>query len=68
MTSHGLRYNTHTTGSDALWGAVPLITVPGAPMAARVAASLLTASAAADGIVGGLKEYVDAAARLVRRV
>jgi protein O-GlcNAc transferase len=58
-------YNTHTTGSDALWGGVPMVSAPGEPMAARVASSLLKATAMSSGVVGGLKEYVDAVAALV---
>lgn len=34
-------YNAHTTGSDALWMGLPLLTCPGESFAARVAASLL---------------------------
>jgi predicted O-linked N-acetylglucosamine transferase (SPINDLY family) len=33
-------YNAHTTASDALWAGCPLLTVPGATFAARVAGSL----------------------------
>jgi predicted O-linked N-acetylglucosamine transferase (SPINDLY family) len=40
----GLPYNAHTTGSDALWVGVPLITLRGATFPGRVAASLLTAA------------------------
>ncbi|WP_169823526.1 tetratricopeptide repeat protein [Azoarcus olearius] len=36
-------YNSHTTGSDALWLGVPLVTLPGETFASRVGASLLTA-------------------------
>ncbi|MGH8294094.1 MAG: tetratricopeptide repeat protein [Steroidobacteraceae bacterium] len=36
-------YNAGTTGSDALWAGLPLLTCPGRAFAARVAASLLTA-------------------------
>jgi predicted O-linked N-acetylglucosamine transferase (SPINDLY family) len=39
----GLPYNAHTTGSDALWAGVPLITQAGTTFPGRVAASLLTA-------------------------
>jgi predicted O-linked N-acetylglucosamine transferase (SPINDLY family) len=36
-------YNAHTTGSDALWGGLPLVTKMGRSFPSRVAASLLTA-------------------------
>src|SRR3569833_2875640 len=39
----GLPYNAHTTGSDALWACVPLITRTGTTFAGRVATSLLEA-------------------------
>jgi protein O-GlcNAc transferase len=50
-------YNCHTTGSDALWAGVPLVTVSGEQMAARVAGSLLRASGASTGVVRSLREY-----------
>ena len=31
-----LSYNSHTTGSDGLWAGVPMLSVAGEPMAARV--------------------------------
>lgn len=37
-------YGAHTTGSDALWAGVPLLTVPGDSFASRVGASLLQAA------------------------
>ena len=40
----GLPYNAHTTGSDALWAGVPLVTRRGTTFPGRVAASLLTAA------------------------
>ena len=40
----GLPYNAHTTGSDALWAGVPLITQRGTTFPGRVAASLLGAA------------------------
>jgi protein O-GlcNAc transferase len=40
----GLPYNAHTTGSDALWAGLPLITQVGTTFPGRVAASLLTAA------------------------
>jgi protein O-GlcNAc transferase len=39
----GLPYNAHTTGSDALWAGVPLITRRGTTFPGRVGASLLLA-------------------------
>jgi predicted O-linked N-acetylglucosamine transferase (SPINDLY family) len=38
-----LPYGSHTTGVDALWGGVPLLTCRGATFAGRVGASLLAA-------------------------
>jgi protein O-GlcNAc transferase len=39
----GLPYNAHTTGSDALWAGVPLITQTGLAFPGKVATSLLAA-------------------------
>ena len=36
--------NAHTTASDALWAGLPLVTLPGEQFAARVAASILSAT------------------------
>lgn len=36
-------YNAHTTGSDALWAGLPMVTMAGKGFASRVAASLLDA-------------------------
>ena len=57
-----LEYSSHTTGSDALWGGVPLLTLPGEAMAARVGWSLIRAAGVPDGRVQGLREYMDRAA------
>ena len=51
--------NAHTTGCDALWGGVPMITMPGEKMASRVAASLLAAAGLDDMVVMSLQEYED---------
>lgn len=37
-------YGSHTTGSDALWAGVPLVSLLGETFASRVSASLLTAA------------------------
>jgi len=44
-------YTSHTTGSDALWAGVPLVTKIGPSFASRVAASLLSAVGLPDLIV-----------------
>jgi predicted O-linked N-acetylglucosamine transferase (SPINDLY family) len=50
-------YNAHTTASDALWAGLPVLTCPGDSMAARVAASLLTAVGLPELIARGRDEY-----------
>ena len=50
-------YNAHTTASDALWAGLPVLTCPGDSMAARVAASLLTAVGLPELIAHGPDEY-----------
>lgn len=49
--------NAHTTASDALWCAVPVLTLKGRTFAGRVAASLLFASGFSDLIVQTPEEY-----------
>lgn len=61
-------YNCHTTGSDALWSGVPLLTVPGEQMASRVAGSLARASGMLAGVVHSLRQYEDHATQLVRQM
>ena len=58
-------YNTHTTGSDALWAGTPLLSVPGGQMASRVGASLLRASGTLSGHVHALRGYADTAVLLM---
>ena len=50
-------YGSHTTGSDALWAGVPLITRPGNTFASRVAASLLTAAGLPELITDTWETY-----------
>jgi predicted O-linked N-acetylglucosamine transferase (SPINDLY family) len=50
-------YTSHTTGSDALWGGLPVLTCPGETFAARVTASLLMAAGLPEMIVPSFEEY-----------
>lgn len=49
--------NSHTTGSDALWAGVPLVTRIGETFASRVAASLLHAANLPDLVAADWNEY-----------
>ena len=57
-------YGAHTTASDALRMGVPILTLPGAGFASRVAASLLTALGLPELIAPDIEAYVAAAVRL----
>ncbi|MBD2153422.1 TIGR03032 family protein [Leptolyngbya sp. FACHB-16] len=50
-------YTAHTTGSDALWAGVPLITIPGETFASRVSASLLNAVHLPELVATTLEDY-----------
>lgn len=52
-----LHYNAHTTGSDALWAGLPLVTSTGATFASRVAASLLHAIGLPELAADSLENY-----------
>ena len=52
------RYNGHSTVNEALWSALPVVTLAGESFAARVAASLLTAAGFAELVTGSATEYV----------
>ncbi len=54
-------YGSHTTGSDALWTGVPLLTMTGATFASRVGTSLARAAGISDLIADSPEGY---AARL----
>jgi predicted O-linked N-acetylglucosamine transferase (SPINDLY family) len=56
--------NAHTTASEALWGGVPVLTVPGRTFASRVAASLVAACGLADLACDDADHYVALAAAL----
>jgi predicted O-linked N-acetylglucosamine transferase (SPINDLY family) len=60
----GLPYNAHTTGSDALWAGVPLLTRRGTAFAGRVAASLLYAAGLPEFVTQSVQEYEDLAVKL----
>ncbi len=50
-------YNAHTTGSDALWAGMPLLTKAGKSFSARVGASLLNALNLVELITSNEQEY-----------
>ena len=56
--------NAHTTASEALWAGVPVLTVPGATFASRVAASLATACGLGDLACRSEADYVELAIAL----
>ena len=61
-----LPYNAHTTGCDALWLGLPLITCPGETFASRVAASLLHAVGLPELVTANLADYEALALKLAR--
>lgn len=61
-----LPYNAHTTGSDALWMGLPLVTCRGTAFAGRVAASLLQAAGLPELITENAEEYETLALRLAQ--
>ena len=58
--------NAHTTASEALWAGVPVLTVPGATYASRVAASLVTACGQAELACESEADYVHTAVALAQ--
>jgi protein O-GlcNAc transferase len=62
----GLPYNAHTTGSDALWAGVPLITQAGTTFPGRVAASLLTAIGLPELVTQNAPDFEALAIKLAR--
>jgi protein O-GlcNAc transferase len=58
-------FNAHTTAKDALWSGVPVLTLAGEGMAARVAASLvLLLDPAAVTVARNLHDYQELAVRI----
>jgi predicted O-linked N-acetylglucosamine transferase (SPINDLY family) len=62
----GLPYNAHTTGSDALWAGVPLITRIGTTFPGRVGASLLKAIDLPELVTQTTEEFETLAVRLAK--
>jgi predicted O-linked N-acetylglucosamine transferase (SPINDLY family) len=58
--------NAHTTGSDALWAGLPILTCLGTTFAGRVAASLLNAIGLPELVTHSLSDYESLAMRLAR--
>ena len=52
-----LPYGAHTTGCDALWCGIPMLTCRGATFAGRVGASLLKASGLPELVTSSTEEY-----------
>jgi protein O-GlcNAc transferase len=59
-------YGAHTTGADALWAGLPLITCQGETFPSRVAASLLHAAGVPELVTTSLADYQALALRLAR--
>ncbi|HZY18587.1 MAG TPA: tetratricopeptide repeat protein [Ramlibacter sp.] len=59
-----LPYNAHTTGSDALWCGVPVVTLQGRAFAGRVAASLLHAVGLQELVTHSRQDYENLAVAL----
>jgi predicted O-linked N-acetylglucosamine transferase (SPINDLY family) len=60
----GEPYNAHTTGSDALWARVPLLTRRGSAFPGRVAASLSHAAGLPELVTETMEEYENLAVQL----
>jgi predicted O-linked N-acetylglucosamine transferase (SPINDLY family) len=63
-----LPYNAHTTGSDALWAGLPLLTCRGTAFPGRVAASLLQAAGLPELITESTPEFESRAIALAKDV
>src|SRR4029453_6962573 len=55
-----LPYGSHTSGSDALWAGVPLLTCRGSTFAGRVGASLCHAAGLPELVTESLADYAQA--------
>jgi len=63
----GLPYNAHTTGSDALWAGVPVLTQLGTAFPGRVGASLLHAAGLPELVTQSQEDYENLAVTLATR-
>jgi predicted O-linked N-acetylglucosamine transferase (SPINDLY family) len=61
-----LPYNAHTTGTEALWAGVPLVTCLGRTFAGRVGASMLAAAGLPELVCTDLSAYRALAVELSR--
>lgn len=59
-------YNAHTTGSDALWSGLPLLTCTGRTFPSRVGASLLQAVGLPELVTADLTQYETRAVELAQ--
>ena len=59
-----LPYNAHTTGSDALWAGVPVVTQTGSTFPGRVATSLLLAAGLPELVTRSAQEFEALAVRV----
>src|SRR5215472_9600145 len=59
LTLDTLPYGAHTTGCDALWCGVPMLTCRGVTFAGRVGASILTASGLTELIAQSAEDYAE---------
>jgi predicted O-linked N-acetylglucosamine transferase (SPINDLY family) len=57
-------YTSHTTASDLLWSATPLVTMIGETFASRVAASILEAAGLSQLVTRNMDEYFELASQL----
>ncbi|HZQ40988.1 MAG TPA: tetratricopeptide repeat protein [Rhizomicrobium sp.] len=62
----GLPYNAHTTGSDALWACVPLITRTGQTFPGKVGTSLLKAAGLSELVTESAADFEALAVKLAK--
>ena len=59
-------YNSHSTGVDALWAGVPMVTCLGGAFSSRVGASIVTAAGLPDLVTATPEAYLALALELYR--